>query len=116
MTIDWEIEPVPSTPVIPRRPGPVVTRRYRRLRVSRRGLLVAGAIVVAGIVGVGSAVAFSSGDDTHHRAALGTAVGGLERIVVGIQVVGGKRNARETLQWAVIVGVQRVWQSDRGRV
>lgn len=75
MIIDWEIEPVPSTPVIPRRPAPVVIRRYRRLRVSRRGLLVASAIVVAGIVGVGSAVAFSSAEDTHHRAAAGSRFG-----------------------------------------
>ena len=75
MTIDWEIEPVPSTPVIPRRPGPTTAHSYRRFRVSRRRLLVAGAVGLAGIVGVGGAVALGSGDDTRHRAAAGSRVG-----------------------------------------
>lgn len=76
MTIDWDIEPVTSSPPVPRRPGSTTVReRSWPTRPSRRNLIGAGAVVLAAVVSVAGLGVLGEADSARPSAAASSRIG-----------------------------------------
>ncbi|MEO6469359.1 MAG: PQQ-binding-like beta-propeller repeat protein, partial [Acidimicrobiia bacterium] len=76
MTIDWDIEPVTSSPPVPRRPGSTTNRERSWPKLpSRRTLIVAGAVGLAALVSVAGLGAIGASDSTRVSRATGSPIG-----------------------------------------